>query len=861
MDDSSPPTPELPERKNRLSSNSGIKRNKVSRACDECRKRKVRCDGAQPCARCQKSSTECIFSNVTPKRGPPKQYLEQFESRLKTIDTVLQVLELPFDALKPHELINNWKTKDRIEHQRIQNLNTEPQQQPNHTLQTNLHTDLIQSYFDNIHASIPFISKSILAQQNTSALLLNAIYAVSSKFITKSNNTDPPGWSYYKLALTLIDAYSDIPRLSTIQALLLLAKYHELIYRPGFFWRTKFFIQLAGQMSSDLGLCKEPSSSTQPTFDHEFELRRRTFWALYTYQVLMSTEQGLQLQFPIDECTVEYPHVLSDESSSDSNAVSDFYWLSKVIHTQAAVLEFMRTKYSDTNETFENEQQKFLLLENNLLDIGANLPQLIEESNVHTSFVHLMYHSVTILLYRPYALSEENQYPRYISACLSSASTITQLVDHLLNKGGPDLFYTVVRGNQQIIYCLTVAITIQRALQHMYSDQISELFEKTSSLLQVMTRKSPVSELEDTNFQHQWTERHEFPLVSPSNTSSTRSSPLIPSLKSPNSPSLPTPTIRKRHSRSSLQFPTSDTNYVMQSSSSFVPELISHRMRPTSNRSPYANNRLSAPALGSLYQQSPYFYQMQQQQQQQKQQQTQAQIQTPVLPQQQQQNSPQQPQLSHPQLSHSQLSHPQLSPTQPQQQQRQRMTSYSQPSSPTTSQFGSEYNNIKTGGGGSTMISAFPVTPMRSTSISRKTGLRRSASSTGEFIVPSQQRTNRTSRPYINPRRHTLTNSTPPDLSNVLVSQSPPSSSSSVVIPPSPRNLHAMAVRNNRFSAPVMSNNTQLPYMIPITQQQQNQQQSMMLDPSFPMDPVIPDSPNESMMGLLLTPWGYSQQP
>lgn len=176
---------------------------------------------------------------------------------------------------------------DRIEHQHIQNLNTGPLQQPNHSLQTTLRTDLIQSYFDNMHASIPFINKSILTQQNTSALLLNVIYAVSSKFMTKSNNTDPPGWSYYKLALTLIDAYSDIPRLSTIQALLLLAKYHELIYRPGFFWRTKFFIQLAGQMSSDLGLCEEPSSSAHPTFDHEFETRRRTFWALYTYQVLM----------------------------------------------------------------------------------------------------------------------------------------------------------------------------------------------------------------------------------------------------------------------------------------------------------------------------------------------------------------------------------------------------------------------------------------------------------------------------------------------------------------------------------------------------------------------------------------------
>jgi hypothetical protein len=121
----------------------------------------------------------------------------------------------------------------------------------------------------------------------------------------------------------------------------------------------------------------------------------------------------------------------------------------------------------------------------------------------------------------------------------------------------------------------------------------------------------------------------------------------------------------------------------------------------------------------------------------------------------------------------------------------------------------------------------------------------------------------------MNPRRHTLTNTTPPDLTNVIVAAATasPSSSSSVIDSPTsstPRNLHAMAVRNNRFSAPVMSNNTQNPYMIPITthQQQHHQHHAMMLDPlSFPMDPVIPDSPNESMMGLLLDPYDFPSQP
>lgn len=127
----------------------------------------------------------------------------------------------------------------------------------------------------------------MLNQPQLSTLLLNAVYAVSSRFITSTHQNDPPGWSYYKKALSLIDTYADVPRLSTIQALILLTKYHEHIQRPGFFWRTKFFIQLAVTMSGDLGLWKEPSSNTQPACNFEYETRARTFWALYTYEVLM----------------------------------------------------------------------------------------------------------------------------------------------------------------------------------------------------------------------------------------------------------------------------------------------------------------------------------------------------------------------------------------------------------------------------------------------------------------------------------------------------------------------------------------------------------------------------------------------
>jgi hypothetical protein len=40
-------------------------------------------------------------------------------------------------------------------------------------------------------------------------------------------------------------------------------------------------------MSNTLGLSIEPSLDIEPAWDHEFEARRRTFWAVYTYDILM----------------------------------------------------------------------------------------------------------------------------------------------------------------------------------------------------------------------------------------------------------------------------------------------------------------------------------------------------------------------------------------------------------------------------------------------------------------------------------------------------------------------------------------------------------------------------------------------
>ena len=66
-------------------------RTKVSRACDECRRKKIRCDavdesGNAPCTSCARTGTKCAFSRQPMKRGPSKGYIKELAERLNTLE-------------------------------------------------------------------------------------------------------------------------------------------------------------------------------------------------------------------------------------------------------------------------------------------------------------------------------------------------------------------------------------------------------------------------------------------------------------------------------------------------------------------------------------------------------------------------------------------------------------------------------------------------------------------------------------------------------------------------------------------------------------------------------------------------------
>ncbi|QSS51197.1 fungal specific transcription factor domain-containing protein [Histoplasma capsulatum var. duboisii H88] len=106
--DGSPITPSLPGPvfpEDHLSGNmeesNDAKRRRIARACDMCRKKKIKCDGKMPkCSHCINYKTECIFTQVEKKRNPPKgaKYIEGLENRLGRMESLLRLSGLLTEA-------------------------------------------------------------------------------------------------------------------------------------------------------------------------------------------------------------------------------------------------------------------------------------------------------------------------------------------------------------------------------------------------------------------------------------------------------------------------------------------------------------------------------------------------------------------------------------------------------------------------------------------------------------------------------------------------------------------------------------------------------------------------------------------
>ncbi|KAF3992963.1 hypothetical protein FT663_00348 [Candidozyma haemuli var. vulneris] len=75
-----------------ISTKTGLLR--VSQACDRCRMKKIKCDGATPCNKCSAIGFECTTSDKLSRRAFPKGYTVNLENRVKELEDEVNSLRV-----------------------------------------------------------------------------------------------------------------------------------------------------------------------------------------------------------------------------------------------------------------------------------------------------------------------------------------------------------------------------------------------------------------------------------------------------------------------------------------------------------------------------------------------------------------------------------------------------------------------------------------------------------------------------------------------------------------------------------------------------------------------------------------------
>ncbi|KAF9979337.1 hypothetical protein BGZ73_000031 [Actinomortierella ambigua] len=124
---------------------------------------------------------------------------------------------------------------------------------------------LLDIYFNSVHTFLPVLHKpsfmTLCADGNfcVPPFLLMCICAVAARHATEAELSEIPELAnlqhhaLYDHARTLLDTYIDVPRLSTVQGLLLLAFYQTKEKRPGHFFRIRMYLNQATRMALDMG--------------------------------------------------------------------------------------------------------------------------------------------------------------------------------------------------------------------------------------------------------------------------------------------------------------------------------------------------------------------------------------------------------------------------------------------------------------------------------------------------------------------------------------------------------------------------------------------------------------------------------
>ncbi|RCI16081.1 hypothetical protein L249_1830 [Ophiocordyceps polyrhachis-furcata BCC 54312] len=296
----------------------------VKRACDACHRRKVKCDGVNPCRNCSSAQLSCTYNAIPQKKGPKG-------SRAKVISELRETQRQTSLSAKVQNRINGIACPPTI-----------PSLGPTPGLVTSeLVKDCALFFFDNLYPQVPILDRHQLEQQllymeqNRDAYCL--MTSMSAYIMLQPGMSMPPNDPY---SLDILPGANIISSQLLLEETLRVRKGYEYLDAvtlnalvTNFFLfgcyhgqemhdKAWYYLREATTMIHMSGMHKE---DYYMQFDAaESARRRRLFWLFF----LLERAYALQRQRPLSlQATIDPPTLGDDPSDAQAHQLGSFILL------------------------------------------------------------------------------------------------------------------------------------------------------------------------------------------------------------------------------------------------------------------------------------------------------------------------------------------------------------------------------------------------------------------------------------------------------------------------------------------------------------------------------------------------------
>lgn len=374
-------------------------------------------------------------------------------------------------------------------------------------------------FFSEVHPYVPVVNRNRFYHQwqydrnSISPLLLEAMLACAGRL-----SEDPSqGAQWLALANKHEDSFLDTPRLSTIQALLLLLKAREAAPKRGYYYRSWMTCKMIASMAKDLDLHEHfdihKAGKCCGSAAAECLTKTRVWQTLMVCEMMIGGPQG-RYDYDVDIETVDIspePPCSNVDSFEATSSRQFAYFVRNARNIRTIVdtyHELRKTKDWGGHPRFVANNQAFdRWLDELPQDLQLALPSDGSPPWMQSHFIgnmHSHYQLGRIMLQRPQLMASksfaaDSTWKQHMTSCYTSAKTLCRLQEAILGQFGLNGLLCMQRGINFTIYAVLTCIMLHLVAitspdPDLYSDA-REYFTRHMRILEECINAWPMQEM------------------------------------------------------------------------------------------------------------------------------------------------------------------------------------------------------------------------------------------------------------------------------------------------------------------------------------------------------------------------------